>query len=378
MNLRAMSVAIAVVLVVGCASSASPVAPTVVPSIPAVASASPAPTLSPAPAPTATLDLEARLDRMLATGFNGSVLVAKEGKVLYTKGIGMADEATNVANTPLTRFRIASLTKQFTAMGILILEARALVKPSDSICDYLDTCPKGWEAITIAHLLGHTSGIADFTEQSTFDAMKAATPAQTVASVSDIPLTGTPGTSFSYTNTGYVLLGMVIENVSGKSYEAFIQEEIFGPLGMQDSGYEHADTAGLATGYVDGFTVADPLDMSVPYAAGGLYSTVLDLERWEEALYTDALAPAADMTRYFAPLVESTDYAPFAYTYGQYVGVDGPYRLVWGNGGINGFYSQLSRYPDDHITVALLTNREQSPDLLLLAQAIANNARETP
>ena len=378
MKLRTMSIAIAVVLVAGCASSASPGAPTVAPSVPAVASASPAPTLSPAPAPTATLDLEARLDRMLKTGFNGSALVSKKGEVLYAKGIGMADEATNVANTPETRFRIGSLTKQFTAMGILILEARGLVKPSDPMCGFLDTCPNGWEAITIEHLLGHTSGIADFTEQSTFDAMKAAMPAQTVASVSDIPLPRAPGTSFSYTNTGYILLGMVIENVSGRSYEAFIQEEIFGPLGMTDSGYEHVDTAGLATGYVDGFTVADPLDMSVPYAAGGLYSTVLDLERWEEALYTDALAPAADMTRYFAPLVDSTDYAPFAYTYGQYVGVDGAYELVWGNGGINGFYSQLSRYPDDHITVAILTNREQSPDLGSMAQSIAKYARETP
>ena len=173
--------------------------------------------------------------------------------------------------------------------------------------------------------------------------MKAATPAETVASVSDIPLTRTPGTSFSYTNTGYVLLGMVIEHVSGKSYEQFLQDEIFGPLGMKDSGYEHGDTPGLATGYADGFTVADPLDMSVPYAAGGLYSTVLDLERWEEALYTDTLAPAADMARYFTPLIDSTDRVGFAYGYGQYIGDDPGSKLVWHDGGINGFYTQLSQ-----------------------------------
>lgn len=378
MKLRAMFIAIAVILVAGCANSASPGAPTAAPSSPVVAYVSAAPSTSPDPTPTATLDLETKLDRLFATDFNGSALVSKKGEVLYAKGFGMADEASKLANTPETRFRIASLTKQFTAMAILILEARQLIKPSDSMCDYLDTCPKGWEAITIAHLLGNTSGIADFTEQSTFDAMKAATPAQTVASVADIPLPRAPGSSYGYTNTGYVLLGMVIEKVSEKTYERFLQDEIFAPLGMTDSGYEHGDTEGLATGYVDGFAVADPLDMSVPYAAGGLYSTVRDLERWEEALYTDALAPAADMARYFAPLVEPTDRAPFAWAYGQYVGVDGASRLVWGDGGINGFYSQLSRYPDDHITVALLTNRERSPDLFLLAQAVANAARKTP
>ena len=369
---------VAVLVLAGCASSApSPGAPTA-PSATAVASAASAPTSTPAPTPTATPDLEARLDRLFSADFNGSVLVAKDGEILYSKGIGMADEATKLANTPETRFRIGSITKQFTAMAILILESRGLVKPSDSICDYIDDCPKAWKAVTIEHLLAHTSGIASYTDQPDFDPMKTATPSQIVASVADIPLTWTPGESYSYTNTGYVLLGMVIEKVSGTSYEAFLQDEIFGPLGMKDSGYEHGDTPGLATGYSMGVKVADPLDMSLPYAAGGLYSTVLDLNRWEEALYTERLAPAADMARFFTPMVESTDQAGFGYAYGQLVGDDRGSRLVWHNGGINGFYTHLSRYPDDHITVALLTNRERSPDLGLLAQVAAKMARENP
>lgn len=376
--LGTMTVLLLVVALVGCASRASSGVPTTTPSSPSVAPVAPAPTVPPTPTPTAALDVVTELDSLFAADFNGSALVARDGAVLYAKGFGMADDATSLANTAETRFRIASLTKQFTAMAILQLESREEIMASDSICDYLDTCPTGWDAITIEHLLGHTSGIADFTEQPDFDPLQAATPAETVASVSDIPLPRTPGTSFSYTNTGYILLGMVIERVSGTSYEAFMQDEIFAPLGMQDSGYEHGDTPGLATGYVDGFTLADPIDMSMPYAAGGLYSTVLDLHRWEEALYTDALAPAADMARFFAPLVESTDHAPFAYAYGQYVGEDGASTLVWGNGGINGFYSQLSRYPDDHITVALLTNREGSPDLLSLSQLAARAARQMP
>ena len=377
MKRRVLGIVTALVLA-GCASSSSPGAPTAAPSSTAVASAAPVPTSTPAPTPTATPDLEARLDRLFSADFNGSVLVAKDGQILYTKGIGMADDATKLANTPETRFRIGSITKQFTAMAILILESRGLVKRSDSVCDYIDDCPKAWNAVTIEHLLAHTSGIANYTDQPDFDPMKAATPAQIVASVADIPLTWTPGESFSYTNTGYVLLGMVIEKVSGTSYEAFLQDEIFGPLGMKDSGYEHGDTPGLATGYSMGVKVADPLDMSLPYAAGALYSTVLDLSRWEEALYTEQLAPAADMARFFTPLVESTEQAGFGYAYGQFVGDDRGSKRISHDGGINGFYTHLSRYPDDHITVALLTNREQSPDLGSLAQAAAKMAREAP
>ena len=349
---------------------ASPTAPVVAPPPPATA--------APAPTPIGTPDLEAQIDSLLGADFNGSALVAKDGDVLYVKGIGMADEANDVANTPETRFRIGSITKQFTAIAILILESRGLVKRSDPVCDYLHTCPKGWEAVTIEHLLDHTSGIASFTDQPDFDGMKAATPAQTVASVADIPLTWSPGETFSYTNTGYVLLGMVIEKATGKSYEAFLQDEIFGPLAMEDSGYEHGDTPGLATGYSHDFELADPLDMSVPYAAGGLSSTVLDLETWEEALYTEQLAPAADMHRYFTPLTDRTDLFGFGYGYGQFVGEWGGSRLIWHDGWINGFSSQLLRYPDDHITVVLLTNRESSPGLGSLARRAALFARAAP
>ena len=379
---RPVLVIAAVLVLAGCAAtgaprSASAEAPmqSVESTAPAVASATPAPA-TPAPTPTAEPDLEAELDSLLGIDFNGSALVAKDGKVIYAKGIGMADHANKIANKLETRFRIGSITKQFTAMAILILESRGLVKQGDPVCDFLDTCPKGWSGVTIEHLLDHTSGIADFTEQPDFDSMRAATSAETVASIAKIPLEWTPGKSFGYTNTGYVLLGMVIEKASGKSYEAFLQDEIFGPLGMKDSGYEHGDTPGLAVGYADGFEEAEPLDMSVPYAAGGLYSTVLDLETWEEALYGEQLVPAADMARYFTPLVDSTDRTGFGYAYGQYVGDERGSQLVSHDGGINGFYAQLSRYPDDHITVVLLTNRESSPDLGSLARVAAKIARE--
>ena len=361
---------VALIVVAGCAGSPSPSAPTSAQPSPAVASAVPTPVASP--------NLEAKLDQLLSTDVNGAALVAKDGEILYSKGFGMADAASKRANSPETRFRIGSITKQFTAMAMLILESRGLLKRSDSICDYIDDCPEAWKAVTIEHLLDHTSGIANFTDRPNFNALKAASPAQTVAGVADIPLKWAPGESFSYTNTGYVLLGMVIEEVSGNSYAAFLQDEIFGPLGMEDSGYEDGNTPGLATGYSSDFNVADQLDMSVPYAAGGLYSTVLDLNRWEEALYTERLAPATDIARYFTPLVDITDRVDFGYAYGQYVGDDDGSKLVWHDGVINGFYTYLARYPDEHITVALLTNRESTPDLGPLAMTAANSARENP
>ena len=132
---------------------------------------------------------------------------------------------------------------------------------------------------------------------------------------------------------------MVIERVSGMRYEAFIQEHIFDLLGMADSGYEHGDTEGLAVGYASGFEQAPPLDMSVPFAAGGLYSTVEDLERWSDALATAALVDPASMQRFVTPLYDTTDRWPFGYAFGVFVGEEDGHKVVAHSGGINGFTS---------------------------------------
>lgn len=364
---RSVLCIVALIVITGCAGSPSSSPSPSAQAAPAVAASAPSPSL------------ETELDVLLGrVDLNGAALVAKGGEILYVKGFGLADAASNRANSPQTRFRLGSITKQFTAMAILILQARGLIEGSDSISDYINNCPEAWQGVQIEHLLDHTSGIADFTEQPDFHDLDTATPAQTVASVADIPLTSASGRSFRYTNTGYVLLGMVIEAASGTSYAAFLQDEVFGPLGMDDSGYEDGDTPGLATGYSSGLTVAHPLDMSVPYAAGGLYSTVLDLHRWQEALYTQRLATATGMARYFTSLEDITDRLGFGYAYGQYVGYDDGSTLIWHDGRINGFHTLLARYPDEHITVALLSNREASPDLAPTAKAAAQYAREHP
>jgi CubicO group peptidase (beta-lactamase class C family) len=231
--------------------------------------------------------------------------------------------------------------------------------------------------VTIEHLVSHSSGIASFTNQPGFDPMKAATPADTVASVADIRLGFEPGASFAYSNTGYVLLGMVIERASGLDYETFLEQHIFEPLSMADSGYEHGDTPGLAVGYASAFEEADALDMSVPYAAGGLYSTVLDLQRWVHALDAHALVDAAAMQRFVTPLAHTRDFG-IGYAYGVTVGDEDGHRVVAHDGVINGFSTNLAWYPDDGLMIALLTNRMEGPNLVTTARRAAALALESP
>ena len=308
----------------GCSSTSAPAPPSSTAAVaPPTASTMPAAPYSPDASvdgtPTAAPDLASQFREILGTDFNGSALVSRDGDLLFAEGIGMADDANGIPNTPETRFRLGSVTKQFTAMAVLMLASQGLLKTTDPVCDYVDTCPDGWDVVTIEHLLSHSSGIANFTDQPGFDPMKAATPADTVASVADIPLAFEPGASFAYSNTGYVLLGMVIERASGLDYETFLEQHIFEPLGMADSGYEHGDTPGLAVGYASEFEESDALDMSVPYAAGGLYSTVLDLQRWVDALDADALVDAAAMQRFVTRLADTADEPDIGYAYGVYV-----------------------------------------------------------
>jgi CubicO group peptidase (beta-lactamase class C family) len=372
-SMRFATVALALVLgLAGCSSTSASAPPSSTPAVaPPTARTTPA-------APTAAPDLASQFRKILGPDFNGSALVTRDGDRLFAEGIGVADDANGIPNTPETRFRLGSVTKQFTAMAVLMLASQGLLKTTDSVCDYVDTCPDGWDVVTIEHLLSHSSGIADFTDQPAFDISKAATPAETVGSVADIPLAFEPGASFAYCSTGYVLLGMVIERVSGLDYETFLEQRIFEPLGMADSGYEHADTPGLAVGYASEFEEADALDTSVPYAAGGLYSTVLDLERWVDALDADALVDAAAMQRFVTPLADMADGGKTGYAYGVNVGdVDG-HRVVSHEGVINGFNSFLAWYPDDGLTIALLTNRPEGPDLVMAARRAAALALESP
>jgi CubicO group peptidase (beta-lactamase class C family) len=308
-------------------------------------------------------DLAAQVDRYLkaldqTSGFSGSVLIARDGKILVERGFGMADVEHEVKNTPYTRFRVGSITKQFTAAAVMLLEHDGRLGVSDSICRYLTECPKSWQPVTLHHLLTHTSGIPSYTDQPDF--AKSLTlptpPVETAKRMAKLPLEFAPGTRHRYSNSGYVLLGLVIEKASGKPYEQFLKERIFEPLGMQSSGYDHA--ADLLPHRARGYTPdergslknAAYLDMSIPFAAGALYSTVEDLLKWDQALYRDDLLPREARERMFTPFLDQ-------YAYGWVVGILGAHKQLWHNGGINGFASHLSRFVDDHLLVVVLCNR---------------------
>ncbi len=172
--------------------------------------------------------------------FMGSVLVARGDQVLLSKGYGSANLEWNIPNSPSTKFRLGSVTKQFTAASILLLEERGKLKTDDLVKKWMPDAPAAWDKITIFHLLTHTSGIPSFTGFPDYASLEpfATTPEKLVARFRDKPLEFEPGEKWNYSNSGYALLGYLIEKASGESYEKFLQENIFGPLGMKDSGYD--------------------------------------------------------------------------------------------------------------------------------------------
>ena len=297
------------------------------------------------------LDASVKFDR-----FNGSVLVSKDGATLFRKGYGLANAEHQVPNTPETKFRLGSITKQFTAMAILILQEQGKLKLDDPVGKYVDDAPKAWDGVTIHHLLTHTSGIHSYTSDP--DYMKKMAQPETVkgmiARFKDKPLDFKPGEKFTYSNSGYFLLGAVIEKVSGMSYEAFLKRAIFDPLGMKDTGYDHPKTVLplRASGYErneEGLHNAAYLDMAQPYSAGSLYSTVDDLARWDRALADGKLISKDSYTRMFTPV--KSDYA-----YGWLVATRSGRKVIGHGGGINGFATEIARYPEQKVCVVVLCN----------------------
>jgi CubicO group peptidase (beta-lactamase class C family) len=293
--------------------------------------------------------------------FTGAVLVARNGEVLFSQGYGLADRDKNLPNTPQTKYRLGSITKQFTAMAILMLQAQAKLNVQDPICRYIPECPPAWQAITTHHLLTHTSGIPNFTGFRDYQATKAtpSPPAQTIARFRNEPLDFQPGKRWNYSNSGYILLGYIIEQASGQSYEAFLQANIFAPLHMKATGYDHNDGS-LAVGYTGRHGLwrkAETIDMSIPYAAGGLYSTVEDLFRWDQALYTEQLVPQEMLDLMFTPYAKMPGIG-LSYGYGWSVGEMNNHQAVAHGGGIEGFVTEIRRYIEDQVTIIILSNRD--------------------
>jgi CubicO group peptidase (beta-lactamase class C family) len=291
-----------------------------------------------------------------ANQFMGSVLVARDGKVILSKGYGSANLEWDVPNSPSAKFRLGSITKQFTAACILLLEERGKLKVEDPVKKYMPDAPAAWDKITIFHLLTHTSGIPSFTGFPDYRSTEAiaTTPEQLVARFRDKPLEFQPGEKWNYSNSGYVLLGYLIEKISQQSYRQFVQENIFNPLGMKDSGYDSNTEiiAHRASGYEPGAkgpANAGYIDMSIPLSAGGLYSTTEDLLRWEQGLMGGKLLSTASLQKMTTPF--KSDYA-----FGLAVHTANGHKVIEHNGGIEGFNTALAYYPDDKLTVVVLAN----------------------
>jgi len=315
--------------------------------------------------PGATQDIESKVDEYINPylkmgAFSGSVLIARKGIILLSKGYGMANYESDVPNTLQTKFRLGSVTKQFTAISIMQLQEKGLLNVYDPISKYLPDYPNG-ERITLHHLLTHTSGIPNFTSFPEYqETIMLPSPVEkTMERFKHKPLEFTPGEKFKYSNSGYILLGYIIEKVSGKSYEDYLKENIFQPLNMMDTGYDHYRPLikHRASGYVlgaNGLVNAVYIDMSTPYAAGGLYSTVEDLYLWDQALYTEKLGSKNSLDEMFTPFKGD-------YGYGWFIIKAFNRRLITHGGTVNGFYAYISRYVDDKVCIIVLSNIESAP-----------------
>lgn len=322
-----------------------------------------------APVRASTQDKISRIDALINVyheygQFNGSILVAERGAVILKKGYGPANREWDIPNTPSTKFRLGSITKQFTSMLILQLVEKGKLEIDGKLSEYLpyyrqDTGSR----ITLHHLLTHTSGIPSYTGLPRFFEDVSRDPysvEEFVKTYCSGDLEFEPGSKYRYNNSGYFLLGAILEEVTEKSYEELLKERIFEPLGMQDSGYDRHSPVipNRASGYsntFEGYTNAPYLDMSLPYAAGSLYSTVEDLYIWDQALYTEKLLSAKMKKLMFTPYV-----ANYGYGWGirrkSLPDREEKLTSISHGGGINGFNSLIERLVDDRHLIVLLNN----------------------
>ena len=290
--------------------------------------------------------------------FSGSVLLAHDGKVLLGRGYGMANLEYGIRNGPQTKFLMASLTKQFTAMAIMMLQERGQLDINDSICKYIAQCPTSWLHVKLQHLLNHTSGITEFGKPQPANDCFRRTPMTTtdaVARARQFVPDFKPGEKFAYSSIAFVLLGYVIEKVSGKSYEDFLRGNIFEPLNMTNTGLYHQKSiikqraAGYARAKDGSISNFDYFNLDYIFSAGGLYSTVEDLYLWDQALYTEKLVKQKILNQIFTPGLEN-------FGYGWEILLQKNRRLIRSDGRSFGFSNSIVRYPAEKVTVIVLSN----------------------
>lgn len=322
-----------------------------------------------ASAPAVPADFEARVDAILAEyageGPGASVLVRREGETLLAKGMGLADVAAGTAATARTNYRLASVTKQFTAMAILILAEEGRVALTDPIERWLGGLPSWADGVTIRHLLTHTSGIVDYEDLIADDATRQVLDSD----VLDLLAAQSgryfaPGSDYRYSNSGYALLALVVESASGRPFQEFLRTRIFEPVGMRatlaylQGGPEIAQRAFGHSRTASGWTRDDQSITSAVLGDGGIYSSVSDLARWDAELERPTLISASLLEEALTPATK-TDVAGISYGYGWRIGELAGRRMLHHTGETRGFRNALLRIPEERLTVVVLTNRNE-------------------
>ncbi|MEM5551502.1 serine hydrolase [Pseudoalteromonas neustonica] len=302
--------------------------------------------------------------------FNGNILVAKQGKVIFEKSYGYANFEWDIKHTPNTKFRIGSITKQFTAMLTLQLVQDGKVELDKPIATYLpDYRPDTAQQITVRQLLNHTSGLTNYTQANNFRQNYSRNPYSVdefIKLLCSDDLLFEPGSKFRYSNSGYFLLGAIIEKASGKTYQQLLQTNILTPLGMSDSGYDSSSNIikYRASGYnnnLDGYTNTAYLDMSIPYAAGSMYSTARDLVKWDQALYTNKLLNNELKSQMYTTSTQRNYALGWEVNQLKTQKYGKPLTQIQHGGGINGFNAFISRIAEEQLLVVILNNTGGAP-----------------
>ncbi|OBX27293.1 CubicO group peptidase (beta-lactamase class C family) [Gelidibacter algens] len=312
-------------------------------------------------------NLEKEVDTFLSSEYPSDapgviVLIAKEGQPIYRKAFGMADLELKVPMQPSNVIEIGSITKQFTVVAILMLEEQGKLKIEDAITKYIPEYPTQGKTITIHQLLNHTSGIRSYTDMPSFQKMARTdmTPTEIIDAFKNEPMDFDPGEKFLYNNSGYILLGHIIEVVSGQTYADFIQKNIFDVVGMTDSYYGSMKTLipNRASGYSrneNGYSNADYLSLTLPYAAGAIMSTIDDMLKWQNALSANSLVKKTSMEKAIHGSSLNNG-EPINYGYGlEEADINGS-RSIQHGGGIFGYTTMGIFLPEEDMYVIALSN----------------------
>ncbi|WP_332878619.1 serine hydrolase domain-containing protein [Massilia sp. S19_KUP03_FR1] len=331
-----------------------------------------------APAPVAA-DIDKLMSRYFKADRPGAiVLVTKDGNTIFRKAYGMANLEQQIALQPEMALRIGSITKQFTAAAIMLLAEQGKLSLADDITKYLPAYATHGSTITIENLLTHTAGIKNYTALPKFPSIARTdmTVAQMLQLIQSEALEFRPGERFAYSNSGYFLLGAIIEQVSGSSYASFMEKNIFAPLQLQHTFYDSNVRVipSRVEGYSKtrhGFDNAEFLSLSIPYAAGALRSSVDDLARWNGAIVAGKLLRPESWKRMMSSSILSNG-KPTGYGYGWFVRKIQGRDAIEHGGDINGFSGDTVRFPAEGYYIAILVNSDtQEPDTQTLAEKIA-------